>query len=270
VIRRIAEERITMLPGPPAIYQSILDHPQLRDVDLSSLRVAVTGAASVPVELVRRMRDELTFETVVTGYGLTEATGIVTMCRHDDPLETIAHTSGRPVEGVEVRLVDRHRMDVEPGQAGELLTRGYNVMAGYFGDPEATAEAIDADGWLSTGDVAVQDADGNVTITDRIKDMFVYGGFNVYPAEIENALAGYPGVSQAAVIGVPDPRMGEVGVAFIVPRPGATVVPDEVIGWCRATMANYKVPRRVELVDSLPMNAAGKVQKFELRRRVGL
>jgi acyl-CoA synthetase (AMP-forming)/AMP-acid ligase II len=267
VMQRIPEERITMLPGPPSIYQTILDHPRRAEFDLSSLRLAVTGAAPVSVELVRRMRDELQFETVVTGYGLTETTGIVAMCRHDDPDETIAHTSGRAIPDVEVRVVDDEGNDVAVGTPGEIWARGYNVMAGYFGDPEATAETIDADGWLATGDIAVQDAQGNVRITDRKKDMFIVGGFNAYPAEIENALSSYPGVSQVAVVGVPDHRMGEVGKAYIVPRPGATVLPDEVIAWSREHMANYKAPRFVEIVESLPMNASGKILKVELRAR---
>ena len=267
VMRRVVDERISMLPGPPSIYQTILDHPQLASFDLSSLRLAVTGAATVPVELIRRMREELKFETVVTGYGLTETTGIVTMCRHDDPIETIANTAGRAIPDVEVRLVDEDGNDVAIGEAGEVWVRGYNVMVGYFGNPEATAETVNADGWLATGDVAVQDAEGNVRITDRKKDMFIMGGFNAYPAEIENALLGYPGVSQVAVVGVPDRRMGEVGMAFIIAKPGASIVTEDVIAWCRANMANYKVPRYVQTVDALPMNASGKVLKFELRSR---
>jgi acyl-CoA synthetase (AMP-forming)/AMP-acid ligase II len=267
VMRRVVDERISMLPGPPSIYQTILDHPQLASFDLSSLRLAVTGAATVPVELIRRMREELKFETVVTGYGLTETTGIVTMCRHDDPIETIANTAGRAIPDVEVRLVDEDGNDVAVGEAGEVWVRGYNVMLGYFGNPEATAETVNADGWLATGDVAVQDAEGNVRITDRKKDMFIMGGFNAYPAEIENALLGYPGVSQVAVVGVPDRRMGEVGMAFIIAKPGASIVAEDVIAWCRANMANYKVPRYVQTVDALPMNASGKVLKFELRSR---
>ena len=267
VMQRIREEGITMLPGPPSIYQTILDHPRRSEHDLSSLRLAVTGAAPVSVELVRRMREDLQFETVVTGYGLTETTGIVTMCRHDDPDETIAHTSGRAIPDVEVRVVDDHGDDVPVGQPGEIWARGYNVMAGYFGNPEATAEAINADGWLATGDIAVQDGKGNVRITDRKKDMFIVGGFNAYPAEIENALSSYPGVSQVAVVGVPDHRMGEVGKAFIVPRPGASVVPEDVIAWSRENMANYKAPRFVEIVESLPMNASGKILKVDLRAR---
>jgi len=267
VMRRVEEERITMLPGAPAVYQTILDHPDLDDHDLSSLRLAVTGAATVPVEMIRRMRSELTFRTIVTGYGLTEATGIATMCRHTDDPETIANTAGRPIPDVEVKVVDRDGRELGPGQPGEVLVRGYNVMAGYFGDPEATAAAIDDEGWLRTGDVGVFDERGNLKITDRIKDMFIVGGFNAYPAEIENVLMEHPAVGQVAVIGVPDHRLGEVGKAFVVPRAGATVDEDELIAWARERMANYKVPRSVEVVDELPLNATGKVLKYVLRER---
>ena len=186
VMQRVSEERITMLPGPPAIYQSILDHPQLDRYDLSSLRLSVTGAAVVPVELIRRMRSELTFRNIVTGYGLTESTGIATMCRHDDPPELIAGTAGRAIPDVEVRVVDEAGHDTATGDPGEVVVRGYNVMKGYIGDPGATAAAVDADGWLHSGDIGVLDEGGNLKITDRMKDMFIVGGFNVYPAEIEN------------------------------------------------------------------------------------
>jgi acyl-CoA synthetase (AMP-forming)/AMP-acid ligase II len=267
VMRRVAEERVTMLPGPPAIYQTILDHPDLASHDLSSLRLAVTGAAPVPVEMLRRMRSELTFETIVTGYGLTEATGIVTMNRHDDPPEVISGTDGRAIPGVEVRIVDESGAEVARGTAGELVVRGYNVMAGYLDDPAATAEAIDEDGWLHTGDVAVMDEGGNVRITDRTKDMFIVGGFNAYPAEIEAMMLRHPSVGQVAIVGVPDQRMGEIGVAFVVPRAGATVDPDTLVAWCRDEMANYKVPRHVFVVDALPLNASNKVLKYALRER---
>ena len=212
-----------MLPGPPAIYQSILDHPQLDRYDLSSLRLSVTGAAVVPVELIRRMRSELTFRNIVTGYGLTESTGIATMCRHDDPPELIASTAGRAIPDMEVRVVDEAGRDTATGDPGEVVVRGYNVMKGYFGDPEATAAAVDADGWLHTGDIGVLDEGGNLKITDRMKDMFIVGGFNAYPAEIENIILSHPEVSQVAVVGIPDSRMGEVGAAFVVLRPGSTL-----------------------------------------------
>jgi acyl-CoA synthetase (AMP-forming)/AMP-acid ligase II len=267
VMRRIPEERITMLPGPPAIFQTILNHPDLDQFDLSTLRLSVTGAATIPTEMIIAMRDTLGFETVVTGYGLTEAHGIATMCRHDDDPETIAKTSGRAIPGVEVRLVGDDGDEVPTGSPGEVVVRGYNLMKGYLDNPEATAEAIDADGWLHTGDVAVADAAGNINITDRKKDMFIVGGFNAYPAEIEKMMAAHPAIAAVAVVGVPDQRLGEVGMAFIVPATGTSFENDELIAWCRERMANYKVPRYIEVVDALPLNASGKVLKFDLRDR---
>ena len=267
VMRRVPEERITMLPGPPAIYQTILDHPDLGQFDMSTLRLSVTGAATVPVEMIRRMREELAFETIVTGYGLTESTGIATMCRHDDDIEIIANTAGRAIPGMELKIADEQGNPLPPGEPGEVQVRGYNVMKGYFNNPEATAEAIDPDGWLHTGDIGIVDDAGNLKITDRLKDMFIVGGFNAYPAEIENIMMTNPAVGQVAVVGVPDHRMGEVGVAFVVPRAGATVEPDELVAWCREHMANYKVPRRVEVVDAFPLNASGKVLKYQLREK---
>jgi len=220
----------------------------------------------VPVELIRRMREELTFSTILTAYGLTESTGVVTMCDRDDDDETVATTSGRAIPGVELRTIEPDGTPAPPGAPGEVVARGYNVMAGYYGDPDATAAAIDADGWLHTGDVGILDERGNLRITDRTKDMFIVGGFNAYPAEIENMIMRNPAVAQVAVVGVPDDRLGEVGMAFVVPRRDATVDPDALVEWCRAEMANYKVPRQVRVVDALPLNASGKVLKYELRK----
>lgn len=264
VLERIEAERVTLLPGPPTIFQSLLAGPYEAH-DLSSLRLSITGAASVPVTLIEEMRGKLGIDVVLTAYGLTETCGVVTMCSADDDAATVANTAGRPLAGIEVRLVDRDGQDVAEGEAGELLVRGPNVMRGYFNDPEATAAAIDADGWLGTGDIAVRDGRGNVKITDRAKDIFIVGGFNAYPAEIEGLLAAHPAVLQSAVIGVPDDRLGEVPMAFVVLRPGMAASAEEIVAWCRANMANYKVPRRVEIRDALPMNAAGKVQKFLFR-----
>jgi acyl-CoA synthetase (AMP-forming)/AMP-acid ligase II len=267
LLGRVGRDRVSVLPGPPTLYQSILAHPERAKFDLASLRLAVTGAAAIPVELIHRMRRELGFETIITGYGLTECCGIVSMCRFDDDPETIATSSGRAIPDTEVRCVDREGKQVPRGEPGEVVVRGYHVMQGYFEDPEETHKTIDADGWLHTGDVAVMDARGYLRITDRIKDMFITGGFNCYPAEIENVLFSLDGVAQVAVIGIPDERLGEVGKAFIVPRAGASLTPASVIAWCRERMANYKVPRAVEIVDALPLNASGKVLKFELRAR---
>ena len=230
VMATVQAERVTMLPGPPAIYQTILN-TDVSEYDLSSLRLAVTGAAVVPVELVVKLREDLGFDSVVTGYGLTETTGTVAMCRHDDDPEIIAHTSGRPLDGIEMKIVDADGNEVPTGEQGEIVTRGYQVMIGYFDNPEATAETIDADGWLHTGDVGYVDAQNNVTITDRIKDMFIVGGFNAYPAEIEGLMLEHPDVAQVAIVGVPDERMGEVGMAFVVPTAGHAVDRDEVLAW---------------------------------------
>ena len=252
----IERERITVFPAAPAVYQTMLAHPELGKRDLSSLRAAATGAAVIPVELIQRMRDTLGLETVVTAYGLTEATGVVTMSRDGDDPETVARTSGRPIDGVEVRIAEGTK---------EILVRGYTVMHGYFEDESATAEAIDADGWLHTGDVGELDAAGNLRITDRIKDMFICGGFNAYPAEVEQVLLTYPGVREAAVIGVPDQRLGEVGKAFVIPAPGHEIDPDALIKHAQERLANYKVPRHVEVVEALPRSSLGKVLKRELR-----
>ena len=180
----------------------------------------------MPTQLVIDIREQLGFETVVTGYGLTETHGVSTMCRHDDAPEVIAKTVGRPLPGVEVRVVDETGNALATGEQGEVVIRGFNLMKGYYDDPDATAEAIDADGWLHTGDVAYQDDGGNLVITDRLKDMFIVGGFNAYPAEIENIMSGHAAVASVAVVGVPDARLGEVGMAFVVPTTGTELDTD--------------------------------------------
>lgn len=268
VLAQIARDKISMIPGPPTIYQSLLAHPRRRDYDLSSLRLAVTGAAPVPVELVRRMREELGFEVVVTAYGLTESCGVVSICRADDSAERISHTSGCAMAGTEIKCVDREGKTVPPGTDGEIWCRGFNVMQHYFNNAAATAETLTGDGWLKTGDVGVMDEDGYVRITGRIKEMFIVGGFNCYPAEIEIILCGMPGIARAAVIGVPDERMGEVARAYLVREAvkdaQASVDEAAVIAWSKDKMANYKVPRSVVFLDELPMNAGGKVDKAAL------
>ncbi|MEV7385171.1 FadD3 family acyl-CoA ligase [Streptomyces sp. NPDC091215] len=257
VLANVASERVSVLPGPPTLHQSLLDHAARDAHDLSALRLVVTGAAVVPLQLVERLRGELGVETVLTAYGLSEASGIVTMCRRGDDPTVIASTSGRAIPGTEVRV----------DEAGEVLVRGFNVMRGYYEDAAATAETITADGWLRTGDVGVLDRAGNLRITDRLKDMFIVGGFNAYPAEIEQLLGLHPEVADVAVIGVPDGRLGEVGRAYVVRRAGAVLTGDDLIAWARREMANYKVPRTVEFVAELPRNASGKVVKGELRGR---
>ncbi|HMQ25127.1 MAG TPA: AMP-binding protein, partial [Acidimicrobiales bacterium] len=265
-LARVAAEGITVLPGAPTIYQALLDHPDRSAHDLSTLRVAVTGAADIPVELIRRVFDELPFSVVVTGYGLTEA-GTASATVPGDDAETVATTVGRPRPGFEVRILGESDREMPAGEPGEIVLRGPTVMQGYLDDPAATAAALSADGWLRTGDLGVVDERGNLRIVGRSKDMFIVGGFNAYPAEIENLLRAHPGIGQAAVIGIPDARLGEVGMAFVVPAPGAALDPDEVVAWSREHMANYKAPRVVEIVSELPINATGKVVKDDLRAR---
>ncbi|EME54108.1 FadD3 family acyl-CoA ligase [Amycolatopsis decaplanina] len=257
-LRIVETERVTVLPGAPTIYQVLLDAPERANHDLSSLRLAVTGAATVPVTLVERMRTELDFDTVLTAYGLTEAV-VATMSRPEDDTGLVANFSGRATAGFEVKL----------GEHDEVLLRGPNVMLGYLDDPDATAKAVDADGWLHTGDVGVLNERGYLKIVDRIKDMYVCGGFNVYPAEIEQVLSRLDGVAEAAVVGVPDERLGEVGKAFVRLRPGAGLSIEDVLAHCEGRLANYKTPRFVDFVAELPRNLSGKVLKRVLREENG-
>ncbi|WP_340586911.1 FadD3 family acyl-CoA ligase [Erythrobacter alti] len=264
VIRRIEQDRINFLPGPPTIYQALLAAKAENDFDTSSLRGAATGAASVPPELIRRMRAELGLRDTVTAYGMTECTTI-TACRRGDDAELIAQSVGKAIPGLEVRVIDEDGEELPRGEAGEICVRGYGVMREYLDDPDATASAFDADGWLHTGDIGTMDADGYVRITDRLKDMYISGGFNCYPAEIEKLLSEHPEIGTVAVIGVPDERLGEVGKAFVIPRPGKSLSAESLLAWARANMANYKVPREFKVVSELPLNASGKVLKTELR-----
>ncbi|MFC6879175.1 AMP-binding protein [Actinomadura yumaensis] len=263
-LRLIENERITVVPGPPAIFHGLLADPARSAHDLSSLRLAVTGSSDVPTDLVLAMRGELGFEHVVTGYGLTESSGVATMCSHTDDPETVARTAGRAIPGVEVRIDGGGGAPAPTGTRGEILLRGYNVMSGYWRDPERSAEAF-VDGWLRTGDIGELDDAGYLRVTGRSKDMYIRGGENVYPVEVEHALARHGDVREAAVIGVPDARFGEVGRAFVVPRPGAGLDAESLIAWARTRMANYKVPRYVTFLDELPKNASAKVFKPALR-----
>ncbi|WP_076122486.1 FadD3 family acyl-CoA ligase [Mycobacterium sp. IS-836] len=249
VVNLIERERITMLPGPPTLYHSLLTVDDKGK--LASLRAGVTGAADIPVELVRRIHGELPFQTLMTGYGLTEA-GNVTLSRPGDSFEDVATTAGLPCEEVEVRIA----------ADGEVLVRGYGVMQGYLGEPDATAQAIDDDGWLHTGDLGTFSDTGRLRVVGRKKDMFIVGGFNAYPAEIEGFLLEHPAVAQAAVIGVPDDRLGQVGMAFVVAK--TTVSEDDLIAWCRERMAGFKAPRSIKFLEALPLNATGKVMKDQL------
>lgn len=272
VMDTIETERITLLPGAPTVFTSLLDAPDRASRDLSSLRLSITGAAVVPVVLIERMRaaapEGLGIDNVYTAFGMTEAV-VATMCREGDADVTVATTCGRAVPGVEVRIATVGTNDELPaGEEGELLVRGDIVMLGYLDDPAATAEAIDAEGWLHTGDIGKVDEAGNLQITDRLKDMYISGGFNVYPAEIEQALARLDGVADVAVVGIPDERMGEIGRAYVVRRPGSSLTEADVIAFARERLANYKAPRQVAFTEVLPRNASGKVLKNDLRSTV--
>ncbi len=265
VLEAIARERVTVLPAVPTVYQAMLDHPDFARFDTSSIRFASTGATTIPVPLIEAMQDAFGLSAVVAGYGLTEAAGSVSSTQPGDSALVIATTTGQPLDNLEVKLIDSEGLVVPTGTPGEIVVRGPQVMRGYFEDEAATAAAFTADGFLRTGDVGVFDAAGNLAITDRLKDMYIVGGFNTYPAEIEQQLCRIEGVIEAAVIGIDDPRLGQVGRAFVVIRAGAPIDEAGIVAWCRAEMANYKVPRVVTFVETLPRNPTGKVSKVALR-----
>ncbi|MBS1266031.1 MAG: 3-[(3aS,4S,7aS)-7a-methyl-1,5-dioxo-octahydro-1H-inden-4-yl]propanoyl:CoA ligase [Acidimicrobiaceae bacterium] len=266
VTERVVEESITVLPGPPTIYRSLLDHMDGLPLPASTLRLAVTGAAPVSADLVGDMHDLLGFETVLTGYGLTEASGVSTTCRHDDPPILASTSSGRALPGIDLKVVGDSGLAMPTGEPGQVLLRGYNVMAGYLDDEAGTTEAVDTDGWLQTGDTGFVDDAGNLTVTGRSTDMYICGGFNVYPAEVEAVLAAHPDMDQVVVVGAPDDRMGEVGMAFVVPTAGRHVDPSALLSWAREELANHMAPRHVEVVESLPTNPGGKVLRYQLRQ----
>lgn len=268
-LRTVERLGITHVSGSPTFFWSLLESQRRVRADLSTLRVACVSAAYVPVELIHRMRDELGLEYAMTGYGLTEAHATVGVTYPDDSPETVANWSGRPLPGLELRLIDDAGVEVPVGERGEILIRGFNLADGYYGDPEATAAVFDSEGWLHTGDIAYLNGDGYFKVCDRKKDMFIVGGFNVAPAEVEGILTSWEKIALAAVVAVPDPHYGEVGCAFVVPAPGLELTAGEVISYSEEVMANYKVPRRVEIVDALPMNSTGKVLRGQLRARVG-
>ncbi|WP_166867822.1 AMP-binding protein [Salinibacterium sp. ZJ70] len=263
----IERERISVLPGVPTIFTTLIDHPQLTDFDISSLRFAIAGAATVPESLFRDMVEILGFESVGQAYGLTECV-VATMSRPNESFAHIAETTGPAADGVEIRIIAADGSEVPRGTDGEIVMRGPNVTEGYFEDAEATAAAFDSDGWFHTGDVGRMDEHGCVKITDRLKDMYIVGGFNVYPAEIENALRTHPAVNESAVVGVPDARMGAVGLACVMLRDGSGETPEELLAYLRERLSNYKVPARLEIVADFPRNAMGKILKNALRDQV--
>jgi acyl-CoA synthetase (AMP-forming)/AMP-acid ligase II len=265
VLDTMERERVSILFGPPTVFQGLLDSPRRGSADLSALRLTMAASTAVPPELLERIRDELRPESMWAGYGLTEATSLVTTTVADDDFEHLATTAGRPAWDVEVRILDAGGAELGPGEPGEIAVRGFNVMTGYWDEPERTAEAIDADGWLHTGDIGTLDEQGYLRITDRKKDMILVGGFNVYPAEVERILGRYDGLESIAIVSAPDERLGEVPVAFLVSAPGASIDETAFLAWARDRIANFKCPRRAHVVAQLPRNASMKVLKNELR-----
>lgn len=265
ILKRLDAEAITVMPGPPTLFTEILGHPKRSQYDISKLRVAITGSASVAPSLVRAMREELGIAVVLTAYGLSESTGLVTMCHYTDSPEMIAHSCGQVIPGCEVLIRKLDDTVAAANEQGEVMVRGFNVMLGYFDDPEATKETVRADGWMHTGDVGYLDENGYLYLTDRLKDMFIVGGFNCYPAEIERLILEHADILEATVIGVDDARLGEVGKAFVVLKNGSTLIESELVQWCKTNIANFKVPRYFEFVKSLPKNASGKVLRKELK-----
>ena len=262
----IASARISVLPGVPTIFTSLIDHPRLHEYDLSSLRFAIAGATTAADSLFHDMVNILGFKTVAQAYGLTECV-VATLSRPGEDLEHTAQTTGPAVEHTEIRVINAAGEDLPVDTDGEILLRGANVMLGYFEDQAATDVAIDSDGWFHTGDVGRLDEHGCLKITDRIKDMFIVGGFNVYPAEIENVLRRHPAVNESAVIEIPDARLGHVGRAYVALLHDADPRPDSAAleAFCRERLANFKVPREFVFVEEFPRNATGKIQKAELR-----
>ena len=261
-LSQIERDRITVMPGAPTIFETLLAQKDLDTYDISSLRVATTGATTIPVDLIERMHFGLGIDDVFSAYGLTESSGVVTLCQKGDDLKTIASTCGRPLPNTELRIVGDDGRDVGKGEEGELWVRGFNVMLGYLDDPDATSDTITEEGWLKTGDVGTQDEHGYVRITDRKKDLIIVGGFNCYPAEIERIMLTHPNIKDIAVTALADERLGEVPQAFIVKQ--GDITEDEIMAWARECLANFKVPRRIMFLDELPRNAAGKVLKFQL------
>lgn len=265
ILDLIANNRISVMPAPPTVFQEMLAHPNWRDWDLSSYRFLSTGATVVPIELMKRLQDETSIKEITTGYGMTECCGSATHTRPGDPMERVAYTVGTALPGTEIRVAGPDGASMLVGEPGEVLIRDGKLLIEYLDSPEATRATLDEEGWLHSGDVGYLDADGYLKLTDRLKNMYIVGGFNVYPAEIEKQMTGLPGIHQSAIIGIPDQRLGEVGHAFIVRSAGSTITTEEVMAWSKANLANYKVPRGVTFLDELPMNSTGKVIKYALK-----
>jgi len=268
VLETVAGERCTALHGVPTMFIAELEHPRFRDFDLSSLRTGIMAGSPCPIAVMRRVVAEMHMPEVTICYGMTETSPVSFQSRADDPLERRVSSVGRVHPHVQVKIVDAHGRITARGTAGELLTRGYSVMRGYWNDEARTREAIDAAGWMHTGDLAVIDADGYCNIVGRLNDMIIRGGENISPLEIEEFLYRHPAVLDVAVVGVPDVKYGESVCACIRLRPGACATENEIRDFCRGQIAHYKVPRYVRFVDNFPLTISGKVQKYLMREQL--
>ena len=265
-LRACARERCTSLYGVPTMFIAELAHPGFKQFDLGTLRTGIMAGSPCPIEVMKQVTGEMGIKEMSIAFGMTETSPVSTQVRRNDTLEHRCGTVGEAMPHIEVKIVDPDTGHIRPrGESGEFLARGYSVMSGYWNDPERTAEAIDAQRWMHTGDLAVMDADGYVRIVGRIKDMIIRGGENVYPREIEEFLYTHPAITDVQVIGVPDERYGEALMALVIVREGATLTEEGVREFCRGQIAHFKIPRYVKLVDSFPMTVTGKVQKFKMR-----
>jgi fatty-acyl-CoA synthase len=265
VLKALAAERCTAVYGVPTMFVAMLDHPELGSFDLSSLRTGIMAGAPCPIEVMKRCVSDMHLSEITIAYGMTETSPVSFQTAADDPLERRVSTVGRILPHVECKVIDESGATVAPGVQGELCTRGYSVMKGYWDDPERSAEAIDVDGWMHTGDLATIDDEGYCNITGRVKDMLIRGGENVYPKEVEEYLYRHPAVQQVQVFGVPDEKFGEEICAWIVLKPGQSATEEDIKAFCQGQIAHYKVPRYVRFRDELPMTVTGKAQKFKMR-----
>ena len=266
VLQTVQDERCTALYGVPTMFIAELDHPRFAEFDIRSLRTGIMAGSPCPIEVMKRVQAQMHMTEVTIAYGMTETSPVSTQSATDDPLNKRVSTVGRVQPHLEVKIADEQGRPVPVGVTGELCTRGYSVMQGYWGDPAKTAEAVDADGWMHTGDLATMDAEGYVNIVGRLKDMVIRGGENVYPREIEEFLYRHPAVQDVQVVGVPDVKYGEELCAWIKLRDGASATPDEIRDFCRGQIAHYKIPRHIRFVDGFPMTITGKIQKFVMRQ----
>ncbi len=268
VLEAVQEERCTGLHGVPTMFIAELEHPRFKEFDLSSLRTGIMAGSPCPIEVMRKVVDEMYCTEMIIAYGMTETSPVITSSETDDPIEKQVSTVGRIFPHVEVKIIDNDGRIVAPGETGELLARGYNVMQGYWDDPEKTEESIDEAGWMHTGDLATMDQEGFCNIVGRVKDMVIRGGENIYPREIEEYLYRHPRISDVQVFGVPDVKFVEELCAWIILKPGDQCSEEEIREFCRGQIAHYKIPRYIRFVEEYPMTITGKVQKFAMRDRM--